>query len=207
MDLAFGIIDRLLGGPGVGGISGRELTEIEREVIEGVLAVILAELSKAWSTVAEVDFQLEKMESHPQFVQIAYSSEIILAVSLEMEVGTCSGMINLCFPFNSIKEILSELDTGKWLSMRLRGEENEGLTMKRELSSIYVPLSVELGGAKIRLADLSKLSPGQVIRLDKRVDDKVLVKIDEIPAFYGWPGTSKGRMAVRLSSRVEAELK
>ncbi len=205
LSLAFGIIDRILGGPGMGGVQERELTEIEQAIIEEVLTLVLVELSKAWSTVVEVEFHLEKMESHPQFVQVVFPTEIILAVSLEAEVGASEGFINFCFPFTSLQEILDGFNTEKWLSSRPKEEGMKRLALRDDLSSVRAPISVELGKARISLADLRNLRPGQVIRLDARVDDAALVKIGKTPAYLAWPGTSRGRMAVRISARIDDE--
>ncbi|NPV58337.1 MAG: flagellar motor switch protein FliM [Actinobacteria bacterium] len=205
LSLTFGIIDRILGGPGIGGVQERELTEIEQAIIEEVLTLVLVELSKAWSTVVEAEFHLEKMEAHPQFVQVVFPTEIILAVSMEAEVGASEGFINFCFPFTSLQELLDGFNTEKWLSSRPKEEGSRRLAVKEDLSSVKAPIGVELGRAHISLADLRNLKEGQVIRLDARVDDAVVVKIGKTPAYYAWPGTSRGRMAVRIHSRIDPD--
>jgi len=165
----------------------------------------LVELSKAWSTVVEADFHLEKMEAHPQFVQVVFPTDIILAVSLEVEVGASEGLVNFCFPYTSLQEIMDGFNTEKWLSSRPREEGLRRLALRDDLSSVRAPLSVELGRARISLADLRNLAPGQVIRLDRRVDDAVVVKVGRTPAYHAWPGTTRGRMAVRIHARLEEE--
>jgi len=205
LSLAFGIIDRILGGPGMGGVQERELTEIEQAIIEEVLTLVLVELSKAWSTVVEVEFHLEKMEAHPQFVQVVFPTEIILAVSLEAEVGASEGFINFCIPFTSLQEILDGFNTEKWLSSRPREEAVRRLAVREDLASVRAPLVVELGRTRISLSDLKSLKPGQVIRLDSRVEDAVVVKIGRTPAYLAWPGTSRGKMAVRIQARIDEE--
>lgn len=202
LSLAFGIIDRLLGGPGVGEAMERELTEIEQSVIEDVITRILVNLSSAWSAVVEVDFQLQRMEFRPQFVQVVFPTEIVLTVSFESSVGSFEGFINLCFPFTSMQEILDGFNTEKWFSER-RGEERRELALKDELAAIRAPLSVVLGKTRLPLADIKRLKVGQVIRLDTRVDDLVVVKVGKTPAFTAWPGTVGKHLAVRINARIE----
>lgn len=204
LSLVFGIVDRILGGPGVGDIPERELTEIEKTVIEDVIIRILANLSMAWSTVVEVDFRLQKMECLPQFVQVVFPTEIVLTISLEVSVGSCEGFLNLCLPYTSLQELLDALNPEKWLSPRPKEERKEP-ALREELSSLRVPVTAVLGKTRLTLADIRRLEEGQVIRLDNRVDDLIMVNIGKIPAFTAWPGTVGRRLAVRIHARLEDE--
>lgn len=204
LSLAFGIIDRILGGLGTGDVAERELTEIEKTLLEDVVMRILATLSYAWSTVVAVDFRFDKIEARPQFVQVVFPTEIVLAVSFEMEVGASEGFINLCFPYSSMQEILDALNTERWLSSRTT-EKRKELALREELSTVKVPLVAVLGKVRLSLADVKSLEVDQVIRLDTGIEGHVIVKVGKRPAFYGRPGTVGRQLAVRIISRIEEE--
>jgi flagellar motor switch protein FliM len=55
--LVFAILELLLGGSGKSQTNlRREVTEIERNLMDGTLRLILRNLSEAWKTVAAIDF-------------------------------------------------------------------------------------------------------------------------------------------------------
>lgn len=97
--LVFTIIDRLLGGRGAFTGSVRELTDIEKTVIERVIMRILELLEDSWSTVVDVRFRFESMESNPFFVQICSPSDMVLVVIMKLRVSDVEGMVSLCFPY------------------------------------------------------------------------------------------------------------
>ncbi len=202
LSLVFAVVDRILGGPGGSEVPERELTEIEKVVMEDVVIGILANLSTAWGTVLEIDFRLQKMECQPQFVQVVFPTEIVLTISFEVSISSSEGLLNICFPYTSLQEALDALNTEKWLSSK-REQGRTGLVLKEELSSLKIPLSVELGRAKLLLSDIRRLEEGQVIRLDARVDDPVVVKVGKRPVYRALPGTLGKRLAVRICSRYE----
>ena len=58
--LVFPMLDVLLGGTGASaGQEVREITEIERGIIEGVLRIVLHDLRETWAPVAEISFTIE----------------------------------------------------------------------------------------------------------------------------------------------------
>ena len=55
--LTFTIIDRLLGGKGEPIRKPRDLTDIERTVVERVMMKMLEHLEESWSTVVDIRFR------------------------------------------------------------------------------------------------------------------------------------------------------
>src|SRR5262249_34139374 len=50
--VAFPVIDLLLGGEGKGGDLGREITEIEEQILESIMRIICRELQNAWQAIS-----------------------------------------------------------------------------------------------------------------------------------------------------------
>jgi flagellar motor switch protein FliM len=86
-NLVFAIIDRMLGGRGEFTGKIRELTDIERTVVERLLMRMLELLEEAWSTVVDVRFRYENLESNPFFVQICPGTDMVLLVILKLKVS------------------------------------------------------------------------------------------------------------------------
>ncbi len=207
LNLVFSLVDRMLGGPGAGNYEERELTEIEKTMMEEVMTQLLIALSNAWSMVMEVRFEYERVEFRPQFAQVVFPNEIVLNVCVGVNLGLSEGFINLCLPFASLQDILCELSAEKWLSTRPPESAPLGKEMlfRTDLSRARVELVAELGSTRLRVADLRQLQVGQVIRLNRRISEPIKVKVQERPAFIAVPGTVGRRMAVQITQVLSEE--
>ena len=77
--LVFPMLDVLLGGTGATDVEdAREITEIERSIIEGVIRIVLHDLREAWAPVAELNFTIEGTDTQPQLMQILSPNEAIV---------------------------------------------------------------------------------------------------------------------------------
>ncbi|MDI6874919.1 MAG: flagellar motor switch protein FliM [Actinomycetota bacterium] len=199
--LVFSLVDRMLGGPGVGNYEERELTEIETAIMEEVMTQLLIALSGAWSMVTEVNFRFDRVEFRPQFAQVIFPNEIVLNVCVGVNLGPSEGFVNLCLPYTTLEDVLDELNAEKWLSTRPPESRPMGKEMlfRTDLSSARVELVAELGRTRLRVSDLRHLQVGQVIRLNRRISDPISVRLQDRPAFAAIPGTAGRRMAVQIT--------
>jgi len=97
-NVAYAMLDRLLGGTGASPTKINALTEIENIILERIFSRALETLQEAWKTVADVFPSLEALETNPQFIQIASANDTIALISLSTKIGDTTGMINLCIP-------------------------------------------------------------------------------------------------------------
>lgn len=198
--LVFAIIDRMLGGKGEFSGKVRELTDIEKTVIERVLMRMLELLEDSWSTVVDVRFRFESMESNPFFVQICSPRDMILLVVMQLRVGDIEGMLSLCFPYFLMEPIVGKLSSQQWFASTSHkkndGEQDNLITMMRD---VRLPLTMELGHTILSLADVYALRPGDVIRLDETKDSDIAVRVGNQVRFMARPGTVDGRMAAELT--------
>ena len=99
-DIAFLLHDRLCGGNGELLERTRGLTDIEIAVLRRqVISVFCNLLRDAWQDVRDIDFQLEYIESNPQFLQVASDRDVIALVTLEFELNELQDMISICLPY------------------------------------------------------------------------------------------------------------
>ncbi len=66
------------------------------------------------------------------------------------------------------------------------------------LGSIEMRLSVEIGAKRMTLAELAALSPGEVIELDRRSDERIDVLVNDRLLAKGEVVTVGERFAVRI---------
>ena len=203
--ITFTIIDRLFGGPGEGAKINRELTEIERAVMESIIVRILGNMREAWSQVIDLRPRLGQIETNPQFVQIVPPTEMVVLVTLETKVEEVEGMMNFCIPYLTIEPIISKLSAQYWYSSVRRGATTENLNVLRErLAGINIPLVAEVGNLTLPMKDVMTLRPGNVIRLSgTRVGDPMVLKLGNRPKFECRPGVVGKKIAVQVTRKIE----
>ena len=205
--LVFTIIDRMLGGRGTFAGSIRELTDIEKTVIERVIMRILELLEDSWSTVVDVRFRFESMESNPFFVQICSPSDMVLVVIMKLRVSDVEGMVSLCFPYFLIEPIMDRLSSQQWFAStsHKQDEEVQGF-LNASMRQVKMPLAMELGHTVLSLNDVYALQAGDVIKLDELKDSHIDVRVGNQVRFEARPGTLNGHMAVELTKVLTNEI-
>ena len=205
--LVFTIIDRMLGGKGTFSGNVRELTDIEKTVIERVIMRILELLEDSWSTVVDVRFRFESMESNPFFVQICSPSDMVLVVIMKVRISDVEGMVSLCFPYFLMEPIMDRLSSQQWFASTSHKADDEIRTwLNNSVMQVTMPMSMELGHTVLSLADVYALEVGDVIKLDELKDSHIDVRVGNQVRFKARPGTLNGHMAVELTKVLTNEM-
>ena len=205
--LVFTMIDRMLGGKGTFLGVTRELTDIEKTVIERVIMRILELLEDSWSTVVDVRFRFESMESNPFFVQICSPSDMVLVVIMKLRVSDVEGMVSLCFPYFLIEPIMDRLSSQQWFASTSHKADDEVRTwLNNSVMQVKMPMAMELGHTVLSLADVYALQVGDVIKLDELKDSEIDVRVGNQIRFKARPGTKNGHMAVELTQVLSQDM-
>ena len=126
-NIAYAMLDRLLGGQGSGSTNTTNLTEIEMSVMERMFIHALNRLTDAWKTIIDLQPELDFLEVNPQFLQMVSPNETVAVVSLSTKIGDVSGMINFCLPHVVLEPIIPKLTAHHWLSTqkKTRAQKNQ----------------------------------------------------------------------------------
>jgi flagellar motor switch protein FliM len=198
--LVFPMIDMILGGPGRALTANRNLTEIELNIIEGVIRLAMRDLKGAWHPIIELDFFLEGKGTKAQMFQIVSPAEAVIAVHLELKIGETSGMLNLCIPSRLLKQLRSKFDQ-QWNVRRQKSTSNEAERVFEMMKTVPIPLAIEMRNSKLTVDDLLKVSAGDVIELNERIGDPVFMCVGGIPKFLGRIVVQRGKKAFEISEK------
>jgi flagellar motor switch protein FliM len=204
-NIAYAMLDRLLGGAGLGTDVLRDLTEIEMTIMERVFGRALDNFEEAWKGVAELVTELDHLEVNPQFLQLVSPNETVAVVSLSTKIGEITGMINICMPHVVLEPIVPQLSTHYWMgtSKSTKDYSEEWEAIRQNLGKTQVPLVAELGSSTISIGEFLALNVGDVITLDQDVKAKLQLKVGERLKFTGQPGTVRGKVAVQISQVID----
>ncbi|HEW91491.1 MAG TPA: flagellar motor switch protein FliM [Thermotogaceae bacterium] len=201
LEIIYAIIDKLLGGTGVlPSIPSRNLTEIEMSIIRREASTMLSYLKEAWIDFLEFTPEIESIETNPQFVQIAPPSEMVLLITLSVTIGQVESFMNICWLSSTLEPFAQNFSSQMWF-LRASKETNPQITelIKNNLERSIVELSAVLGKSTLKLKELLNLEIGDVIILDKRVDEEIDMLVQGMPKFQGIPGKHRGKVAVKIT--------
>ena len=206
-NIAFAIIDRLFGGPGLPPAKARALTDIEEVIITRLFNRALENLQEAWKQVINIEPRLEVIETNPQFTQIVPPNDMVVIITLEVKIGQAEGMLNICIPYLVLEPIMSKLTTTFWVaSSVVRQAMPEHVNaLQKKLDRTKIPLVVEMGRASVTVRELLELVNGDVLQLTTRVDDELSIMIGQHEKFKGKPGLSGHRIAVQITQIASSE--
>ncbi len=198
--LAFPMIDMILGGPGRGMPETRNLTEIELNIIEGVIKLAMRDLCGAWHPIMELEFFLEGKGTKAQMFQIVSPAETVITVSLELKIAETTGTMNLCIPARILKMLRGRFDQ-QWNARRQKVEGGEAQKVYDLIKPVLLPLTSEIQHSKLTMDDLLNVSVGDVIQLNERINDPVFLCVGGMAKFVGRIVQRRGKRAFEVIDR------
>jgi flagellar motor switch protein FliM len=177
------MIDRILGGSGKGVQLNRALTEIEQNVVDGIIKLVLENLGEAWKTVHEVQFRITGRETRPQMLQVAAPNETVLLLVFDIRLGEARGMLNFCLPAATI-EAFGDLFTQGWYRSRREPSAAQRDALFRSLGRVPMPVTAFLETA-MTAREVVQLAPGDVISLGRQITHPVKVRVGATTKYAG----------------------
>ena len=191
-NLGFAIVDRLLGGVGNSLEKERDFSEIELSILERVFTICVNLLHEPWENVVEITPRLNRIETNSQFAQIISPSETIAIVTINLKIGDVEGLMNICLPYTTLEPVMDKLNTKYWFStMKEKDSNSYEAAIENIIDNALIPMKAVLGTSKINVQDFVNLQLGDVIRLDRKVDDELEVYVGNIKKFKALPGYSR----------------
>jgi flagellar motor switch protein FliM len=194
--LAFTMIDRILGGTGRGVRLTRALTEIEQNVVDGIIHLILENLAETWRSVHEVQFRISARDTRPQMLQVVALNEIVLIIVFDVRLGEARGMINFCIPA-AIVEGFGEIFTQGFSRLSREQSAVHREHLKRLLSRVPMPVTAFLD-MSLSARELVQLRPGDVLSLGQAVSQPVDIRVGVTPKYTGRLMRSQNHVAVTI---------
>lgn len=205
-NLGFAIVDRLLGGVGNSLEKERDFSEIELSILERVFTICVNLLHEPWENVVEITPRLKRIETNSQFAQIISPSETIAIVTINLKIGDVEGLMNICLPYTTLEPVMDKLNTKYWFStMKEKDSNSYEAAIENIIDNALIPMKAVLGTSKINVQDFVNLQLGDVIRLDRKVDDELEVYVGNIKKFKALPGYSDNKYAVRVTEILREE--
>jgi flagellar motor switch protein FliM len=203
--LIFTMVDRLLGGPGRG-INRTVLTDIEKPLVRQMIERMFSSLKAAWEGISVINPGIETMETSSQFVQIAPPSDIVVTILFEVKIGNSRGAMSICIPYLVLKPVTARLSAQKWFvnnNKKDRGSARRILAA--QVSGAKVDCTIKLGRSRINVKDFLQLNAGDVLRLEQRHEDPLVMEVAKTPKYQVKPALEGSRLMFHVVDFIEPE--
>ncbi|MDD6481922.1 MAG: flagellar motor switch protein FliM [Lachnospiraceae bacterium] len=205
-NLGYAIVDRMLGGRGDPIDKVREFSEIELLIIERIMVICVNLLAEPWENVVSIHPRLERIETNSQYAQIISPSEMIAIVTINLKIGEVEGLMNVCLPYLTMEDVIDKLNTKYWYSnMQEQDDKDYRESIESLIKRAQIPVKAVLGNSIISVNDFAMLQPGDIIRLDRGVEDELEIYVGNIRKFTALPGSSGDNYAVKVTSVIREE--
>jgi flagellar motor switch protein FliM len=205
--LIYSIVDVLLGGrrgTAAMRIEGRPYTTIERNLVERMIAVVLADLSAAFDPLSSVTFRFDRLETNPRFATIARPANAAVVARLRVDMEDRGGRLELLLPYATlepVRELLLQMFMGEKFGRDSIWENH----LATELWYTDVELEAVLDNTTVALNDVLEWEVGSRLDLLAKPESLVDLKCGEVKLFRGLMGRNGEKIAVRIEEKMETE--
>ncbi len=203
--LIYSIVDVLLGGrrgTAAMRIEGRPYTTIERNLVERMVGVVLADMQTAFEPLAAVSFNFDRVETNPRFATIARPANAAIVARLRIDMDDRGGRLELLLPYATlepVRELLLQMFMGEKFGRDSIWENH----LATELWSTDVDVEAVLDEQVMSLRDVMKFEIGSTILFNATPESPVDLRCGGVPMVSG----RMGRMGNRIAVRVDRALK
>jgi len=202
--LVFTFVEMLLGGDGSGAANlQRKATEIEKNLMRNLLRIVLQDLGDAWKSVTDIRFAIQSVADEPQGLNIFSPGEAVVAIGIEVGVGSTTGMVNFALPSIFIKRLRHMFERLRRVQAA-ESKRRDQAHIAGLLANVTLTLEARLDGITISAQDLLALEIGHVLALDAPLDQKIAALLNGEPKFLGEVGIA-GATGSKLGLKIDCE--
>lgn len=197
--LAFAFVDRLFGGRGAPMEEPRELTPIEKKVLRRVGEALLREVTALWRPVAELKLKLGQVAAKREDLKDYQGAESFIVATLGIKTGAAEGTVRIAYPNALLAPLLRAAAPASPVAPKARDRSE----VVRQVGAVPMSVSAAFDASMIGVRDVLNLQKGDVLVLDNKVTDEVIVSVAGRKAFWARPGSHGGKLAVRITRPIK----
>lgn len=201
--IAFTMMDRLMGGEGTYYEQNRDFTEIEVGLFTTVLNKMAALLKEPWGTYIDINPVITTIETNARVMQSISPDEVVILVVLEMEIKDVKNTMTFCIPAMNLESIMSKFgDRWSRTTKKLdpKREKERRVSLLEAIKDSELRISAVLGETKLDLYDVLTMQVNDIIPLDVPIDSNITVNIGSNLWFDGKLGTKNNKKAVKIDN-------
>ena len=195
-------IERMLGGSGDVTPPERRLSDIDVMLAGQLFEALVEQLSIIWDELVSAQLSVVNTGPPQGSAQLATTSEPTLAFTIEAKLLGSVAALVLLVPYRSIFPVLDRLTAAEGYDPSVDVTSAEA--MGRGIRGVQMEVRAEIGAVELPLADVLRMSAGDLIPLNAHSSAGVTLFVDGTALERGKPGRSGSRRAVQVLGPGEA---
>lgn len=201
-DLVYLLLVYFYGGGRLYSRQGEEYTMIEKRFIRKIVDILLAELQKAWETIRPLKITVLRTDSTVRTMKILPDKDWVVTARFKLTLEEAGEDFYLCFPFAHLEPLRETLYGGPANESIVRTPWIEATLRHHITETGIVNVSAVVGYAALTVPEIVKLEVGDIIALDRGMNEDLELNVENHPIFYGRPGTHKDKQAFQIQSVI-----
>lgn len=206
-EVVLSLVDLLLGGTGVLEKVDRELTNIDLELFKYLVSNLLKRIYIPYEYKnVEVVKMYTNIVQYQQLKNKDIVFESIMNVSLQ---NTYIGKMRFCIPYKSVDPVVNDLVNNKIRAVNgIDSNSAEDIFHKEILGfmkNVEVNICARIGTAKVSISELLNLEEGDVLLLNEKISDPIVVSIGEAEVYKAKAGLLGIKKGIQITDIVNKE--
>lgn len=201
LPLVLAAIERLLSGTSAEAPRERKLSDIDWMLARHFFSTLLHQLSIVWSELAELELDLERLDSPMESAQVAPVSEPTIALTIEVRHERATSTLMLLVPYCAIAPVEAAFEGGEEYGGHGVGGSSAD-AVQAALRDVEVALRAEVADLELTIDEVLALRAGDMLRFNASTESGVTLCVDSVPVYRAKPGRSGNRRAVQVTDVV-----
>ncbi|NQZ60409.1 MAG: FliM/FliN family flagellar motor switch protein, partial [Lentisphaeraceae bacterium] len=124
-----------------------------------------------------------------------------------IKVGQANGTSSIAYPLPTVQQLIVNLDSSSWMSDNYYGkmaQKNYKVDLMHSLAKLKLPVTVDLGEARLTSTELQDLEPGDVIILNKKFNELLDVNVGTMKFAKARPGRVGKSVSIKVTEAVKS---
>lgn len=173
-------------------------------MFESVGQLLCRELTSAWSTVREINFEFDERHKETQSLRLMPSSEKVLSVTFDVTLAEVQSKLTIGFPSALSAALLREAPTQMPYSEPSNSQKDRARLQELLLNSSF-EAELILPPSPVSVREVFKLQPGSVLVLEVRATEPIQLNVAGKNLFLAAPvgcGSQRGAQVQKLLSII-----
>jgi len=204
-NLAFFVIDKILGGKGEGDSEmKRELSLIEERIMHRVVTLLNGALTDAWDEIDEFKIEIDGFYAQSDYVQTINPTDSVILISIDVRnAEKVLGYMNLCLPCSVLEVLLQSYERSTNLQKLSNNENTETRRdIEYQMRNSVLPVRAILGETSMLVHDLLNLRVGDILFLHSEVNQPIDILVGNLKLYKGFPLKKENSMTVRIENII-----
>jgi flagellar motor switch protein FliM len=183
---------QLLGDTASEEVSRTDLSQLEESLLSDIASAIVIAVSESH---AEHDFQPVKTIVKGKIPLELQATEEFYRITFEVKRSGANGTeAHILIPCRELESIAGKAEQ----AIKVSAEDVSKAVLER-LNQMSVSVAARLASVSVSFEEVMNLEPGDILIIDKKIDEPIELLVEGRPLFYGRPAKSADKYAIMIT--------